>query len=245
MQTNETSFLNKLIDSIKSIEKYPIMAITSFKDVLKYFTILLIIFSIIIACIQTFIVKRNIDDGIEYLYTQFPDLSFKDNQLYVDSVDEINIKANSLIDRIIVNTNNIEKEEKEKYLKEIEKDNIALVFLNKSVIFKTNIQTMEYEYERFQMNSFEKKDIIEYFSGINLLKIYLSIFLICFISTFFVYFLEITMDILSLAFIGYLTAILLRLRLKIIPLIKMSIYAFTLPIVLRLIYVIEQNIFRI
>ena len=45
MQAKESFFTN-FIDSIKSIEKYPIMAINSFRSVFVYFIIFLSLFSL-------------------------------------------------------------------------------------------------------------------------------------------------------------------------------------------------------
>ena len=242
MQAKEPTFFSKLIDSIKAIEKYPVMAISSTKEVLIYFILFLMLFSLIFSAFQTYDANKKIIEGIEYLDTQFPNLYLKNSQLYVDSENEISIKPNSLVDRIIVNTNDIGNEEKEKYEKILENEDTTLIVLKNSVILKNKLQTFEYGYDSLGIVNLEKQDIINYFSGMNLIKICLSVFILFFVSTFIVYFSQLIVDVLCMAFIGYITAIILRLRLRFIPLVKMSVFSFTLPMILRLIYLIEQNI---
>lgn len=72
MQMEETTFFGKLIDSIKSIEKYPEMATKSLKSVIAYMIILLLLFCSILSIVQTCSITNQIKKGTEYLKTRLP-----------------------------------------------------------------------------------------------------------------------------------------------------------------------------
>ena len=64
-----------------------------------------------------------------------------------------------------------------------------------------------------------------------------------FIYLFIAYLSSTILDALILGTIGYITALILKLRLKFVAMIKIAIRALTLPIILNLIYIVTQTLF--
>ena len=110
-----------------------------------------------------------------------------------------------------------------------------------------NNQLVDYSYENiennFNITNLNKDDVLNYFTGSNLVMIYCGIFILTFISLFISYTLSIIIDIVALGIVGYFTALILRIRLKLKAVFKITIQALTLPIILNLLYIVVQAVF--
>ena len=84
----------------------------------------------------------------------------------------------------------------------------------------------------------QKSDIVNYFSGNNMIILTIAFFITDFIYFFMFNMIMVMMYALFLGIAGYLTAVALRLRLKISAMIKMAVYALTLPTILLTIYTV-------
>lgn len=248
MQTKENSFISKFINSIKNFEKYPEMASKQFSEVFKYIIKLLAIFTAIVTIISVYEVSKELKSGIEYFENEMPNLKFSENKLEVDSEETIRIENNNILDLIIINTNDITEEEFESYKKDIEKYSTGAIFLEDKLIVNIGSGTVEYSYEKltniYHIGNMDKQMILNYFSGISLIMLYVGIFIITYIYLFIAYITSILFDSLILGTIGYITALVLRLRIRFAAMIKIAIHSLTLPILLNLIYIIIQTIFN-
>lgn len=249
MQTKENSFISKFINSIKNFEKYPEMASKRFSEVFKYIIELIGIFTVIVTIISVCEVSKELKSGIEYFKNEIPNLKFSENKLEVDSEETIRIENNNnILDLIIINTNDITEEEFESYKKDIEKYSTGAIFLKDKLVVNIGSGTVEYLYENltniYHIGNMDKQTILNYFSGINLIMLYVGIFIISYIYLFMAYITSILFDSLILGTIGYITALVLRLRIRFIAMIKIAIHSLTLPIILNLLYIIMQTIFN-
>jgi hypothetical protein len=248
MKTKEDSFINKMLSSIKDFEKYPEMATKPFSTVFKYLVKLIAIFTLIVAILSTYSTSKNIQSGIEYFDNIIPDLSFSDNILQINSDDIIKIESSDLFDLIIINTNDVSDEEIQEYTTDIEKYDSGVIILKDKLILNNGTGTVNYSYEKlseaYNITEFDKQTIISYFSGTNLVMLDVGIFIMIYIYLFIAYLASTLLDALVLGIMGYVTAIILRLRLKFIAMIKIAIHSLTLPIILNLIYIILQTIFN-
>lgn len=248
MQTKENSFIKKFVSSIKDFEKYPEMASNPFSKVIKYLLKLMLIFTFVVAIIAVFDVSKDIKTAIEYVETNLPDIEFSNNELKVNSEEKITIEANNILDLILINTNDISEEEVNNYIKDIESHSTGAVLLKDKIIINMGTGTIQYSYEKladmYKIQNMTKQDIINCFTGTNLIMIYIAIFVIYFIWLFVSYITSTFLDSLILGIIGYITSLILRLRIKFIAMIKIAIHALTLPIILNLIYIILQAVFN-
>lgn len=248
MQTKETSFIHKLISSIKDFEEYPHMATKPFKIVIKYLIQLMLIFTFVVTLISVFDVSKDIQNGIEYFKTQIPDLNFVNNELKANSEEKIRIEANNIVDLIIINTNDIGEEEVNTYVLDIEKYSTGIIFLKDKIIVNTGNETIQYSYQKiadmYNIGNMTKQDMLKYITGTNLAMIYVAIFIMSFIWLFIAYLTSVLLDALILGAIGYVTSLLLRLRIRFIAMIKIAMHALTLPIILNLCYILLQTLFN-
>lgn len=248
MQTKENSFINKFISSIKDFEKYPEMASKPFNIVISYLVKLMLLFTLIVTSISIYDVSKNINKGIEYFKNEIPNLEFVNNELNVDSQEEIIISPQSIFDLVILDTNDITQEQIQDYIKEAKSHTTSAILLKDKIIINTGAQTIQYEYKNiasmYNIGNITKEDIINNFIGKNLVMLYIAIFIISFIWLFIAYLISIIFDSIIFGIIGYMTALILRLRMKFVAMIKIAIHALTLPIILNLIYIIIQTIFN-
>lgn len=248
MQTKENSFINKFISSIKDFEKYPEMASKPFSTVINYLIKLMLIFTFIVTTISIYNVSKNINNGIEYFKNEIPNVEYVNNKLKVDSQEKISIKPNMVLNLIIIDTNDITEEQIESYKKEIENYDASAILLKDKAIINTVSGIIQYEYKdisnMYNIGNMTKEDMLNYFTGTNLSMLYVAIFIISYIWLFIAYLISVLFDSLIFGVIGYITALILRLRIKFIAMLKLAMHALTLPILLNLIYIVVQELFE-
>lgn len=248
MQTKETPFINKVLSSIKDFEKYPEMASKQFTIVLKYLIKLVAIFTLVVAIISIYDISKNIKNGIEYIENEITDLKFSDNKLEVYPKEVIKIENSNIVDLIIINTNDISDEETQSYINDIERNDTGVIFLKDRIIVNLGTGTVTNSYEKianiYHIGNLNKQTIVNYFTGTNLIMIYIGIFIMTYIYLFIAYFTSILIDSIILGTLGYITSLLLRLRIKFVAMIKIAIHSLTLPIILNLVSIILQTLFN-
>lgn len=248
MQTKENSFIKKFISSIKDFEKYPEMAVESFRSVFKYLIILIAIFTLIVTAVSVYDVSKDINSGIEYFKNEIPNLSFSNNRLTVETTEPIKLKnIPNALDLLIIDTNEITNDQINSYETELGKHSTGAILLSDKVILNLGNGTITYTYEKLAQNykigDMTKETILNYLSGSNMAMIYVGIYIMSYIYLFIAYLLSTFMDVLILGTIGYITALLMRIRIKYIPMLKIAVHALTLPIILNLLYIVVQALF--
>lgn len=248
MQTKENSFIKKFISSIKDFEKYPEMAVESFRSVCKYLIILIAIFTLIVTAVSVYDVSKDINSGIEYFKNEIPNLSFSNNRLTVETTEPIKLtNIPNALDLLIIDTNEITNDQINSYETELGKHSTGAILLSDKVILNLGNGTITYTYEKLAQNykigDMTKETILNYLSGSNMAMIYVGIYIMSYIYLFIAYLLSTFMDVLILGTIGYITALLMRIRIKYIPMLKIAVHALTLPIILNLLYIVVQALF--
>lgn len=242
-------FFKRAWYSITKIEKYPDMAADGFKKAITYLIGIIVILSVIVSLGTIYQINNVIQQGINYLKNDFPEISYNDGTLTVESENEITIsKENSIYGTIIINTNDIEEAQINQYTNTITQEGKGIVILKDKLIIKRAAisGTTEYNYketfEPIEMKEFNKQTIVDYATGSKIISVYLGMFLMLFIYTFVMYTLSILENTLLLSLFGYITTKLARIRMRYVAIFNMSAYALTLSILLNMIY-IAINIF--
>ena len=247
MATKENTFFGTVVNSIKNIEKYPEMATRPFTQIIKYFIILMLIFTLVATISSIYSVSKDINECIDYIKNDLPKFEYSNKELKFEAENELKINPKRYIDLIIINTKNITNEQIDNYKDEISKYNIGAILLKDKIVIHMNNQYIDYSYENiqntFNIDKLDKEILLDYLSGGNLFKIYVIIFILTFISLYISYTLSIAIDIICFGLAGFVTALVLRIRLKLKAVFKIATYALTLPVILNLIYIIEQSIF--
>lgn len=248
MQTKENSFIKKFISSIKDFEKYPEMAVEPFRNICKYIVTLIAIFTLIVTAVSVYDVSKDIKSGIEYFENEIPNLSFSNNKLTVETAEPIKLtNIPNAFDILIIDTNEITNDQINSYESELEKHSTGAILLSDKVILNLGNGTITYTYEKlaqsYKIGDMTKETILNYLSGSNMIMIYVGIYIMSYIYLFIAYLISTLMDALILGTIGYVTALIMRIRIKYIPMLKIAVHALTLPIILNLLYIVVQALF--
>ena len=158
-------------------------------------------------------------------------------------------KEDNLFGVIIIDTNTqIQEETYNSYKEKLKNTTNGIIFLENKLVVKTNMQAngvVEYDYatiaQNYQIQNFNKQELLQYFSGTNLVLIYLGMFFITFIYMEILYFTSIWLDVILLGIFGYVAALCMRLRLRFSAMCKMAIHALTLPILLNAIVILVET----
>lgn len=248
-EEKEISFFKKLIISIKDFEKYPELATKKWTVVLSYLGKLLVIFTIIASFTSVYTIAEEINSGLEYIKTEIPEFTFANNQLKMEQESPI-VQENrdNLLDTIIIDTQEITEETLESYKETLQKAENGMILIQDKLFIKTQVTNgiIEYTYSSIvdnnQIKEFNKQELLQYFSGTNLILIYIGIFIILFLYMFLLYFISIWLDIILLAIFGFLTALLMRLHLRFSAMCKIAIHSLTLPILLNAVCILIETL---
>ena len=238
-------FFKRVIMAIKDFEKYMEFAASKASDVILYSFKLLIIFTMFLAIISIYNMSKDVKNIYNYIDSQISYIDYDGKSLQVENKNnEPIIIQNSLIDKFIVDTT-WDKQKQDKYISEIQKVSNGIVFLNDRIVIKpidSNSMVVSYSYkeisDKYNINKIDKNILLEQISGINIVKIYLIVFGLSFISNFIVCLINFIMYVFLIGAIGYLSSIILRIRIKYNAICKMVAYSLTLPIILNIVYAI-------
>ena len=238
-------FFKKVWYSITKIEKYPNMATQGVKESMFYLAKIVIILSIIISLGIIYQTSSLIKEGVNYLQNEFPEFSYKDGILNVESENEIVISEdNSVVGKTIINTKVEDEQTINKYIQDITDSGDGIIILKDKVIIKNpaGVGTNTYVYnevlQSMGISEFTKQDVINYANSTQIISLYASIFLTIFIYSFIIYLLSILSNVILLSCFGYITTLLARIKIKYAAIFNMSIYALTLSIILNILYVV-------
>ncbi len=238
------NFFKKVWYSVTKFEKYPEMAAEGFPNALKYLSAIMSIFAVIISISITIQLYQMIEKGLNYLQNDFPNFSYKDGVLKVESDGPIKIESNNILGKVFIDTLTNNQEQVNQYTNSISNEEQGIIILKDKVIIK-NLTTkgeMSYNYKDLFTSSniteFNKQDIIEFTKTKEMLSVYLSFFLVIFIYSFIIYIISTLMDSLILSFLGYLTSLIAKIKMKFVAIYNMAVYALTLSIILNAAYIV-------
>lgn len=216
------SFFTKLKNSIFKIEKYPEMAIEGFGKAVLYISKILIILAVVVSVWTLYKTNEFVQEGINYLQNDFPEFSYNDGTLNVESENNTIIE-NDKVGKIIIDTKTDSEEEINKYLNEINSEGTGILVLKNKVTLKNVAVNGEVSYnytellKDLNLTQFNKEDIVNYVKDGSINQIYLNIFLTIFLYSFVMYFINTLWYATVISIIGYLTIKILKLKVKFTP----------------------------
>ena len=242
-------FFKKVKYSIVNIEKYPEMATEGIGKALSYMAKLIVILSIILSVWTLYQTYQMINEGTNYLENQFPDFSYSDGTLTVNSQEPIAIE-NEQFGKIIVDTNADSEETINQYLNQINEYGVGALVLKNRVVLKniTMIGEVSYNYKEsldsINLTTFNKQDVVNYVTGGQINSLYFSIFVTLFIYSFSMYFINTLWYAIIIGLVGYFTMFMLKMRMRYVAVFNMAIYALTLSTILNILYVLINMLFN-
>ncbi len=228
--------------SCTKFERYPEMASTGVSKAIGYLVWLMFIFSLII--VFGLLIKFNMvaKQGIKFLNDNFEEINYNNGELTI--VTNIGNTASSSWGDVIINTEELTQEQINEYEKS-STNKPRFIWLRDRVISNYGEKGIGMYYkdvfDQIGLNSFNKTRIINFLNDkINSPQIYVIYGIVMLIYTFLVYFITTLIDILILSLFGMITTLIARLKIRYRAIFNMSVYAMTLSIVLKAIYLYIQ-----
>ena len=244
-QNFRKGFFKKLWYSIVNIEKYPEMATEGVGRAISYLFKIVAILAVVLSIWMTYETYEAVRDGVDYLQNEFPTFSYQDGTLSVETEEPIVIGAEqSGVGKIVVDTKTDSEEQINQYLNEIGSNESGIVVLKQKVLVKTPgvAGSISYDYQQIlgnmQITQFNKQDVINYANSNQIITLYISMFITIFIYSIMMYFITTLWYVVMISIVGYITAWLLKIKMRYVAVFNMSVYAITLSVLLNVIYLI-------
>ena len=242
-------FFKKLWYSIVNVEKYPNMAAQGFGRAVGYLVKIVIILTIVFCLGIVYQAYGVVNEGVNYLQNSFPEFSYKDNILNVESDTPIVISAeDSVVGETIIDTKTEDENTINDYINKVTNAGGGIVILKDEIRIKNPsvAGTISYSYKDIskttQITEFNKQDVIEFAQSSKIISLYVSIFLAIFMYVFIMQFMLTAWNAALLSIFGLFTAWVAKIKMRYVAIFNMSVYALTLSIILNILY-IAINIF--
>jgi len=245
------SFFKKVWYSITKFEQYPNMAMEGLKRAIKYLALLTAILSVFMMLCTAYEMRLTVLNVADYIQENIPEFTYSNGNISLDIQEPIVIEKleTTGVDKITINTLIENDNEKEQFKKDNSVEGINAFFFKDYAVLKIQSEGYEnieqkYAYTDLIVNfadtsaeNFAKSDFVQFLKNGKMTKFYstyaVSIYGYYFVENFMValiYSLEI-------ALLGWITTIVLRVRMRFKALYNMSAYAITLSTILMTIYV--------
>lgn len=248
-KVRKEGFFKKVWNSITKIEKYPEMAAQGLGKAFSYICKVVAILAIVVCLGMMYQAYQMVQEGVQYLQNEFPEFSYKDGILTIQSEEPITISAeNSYVGEVIIDTKTEDEKTINQYVAQVEDYGDGIIILKDQVKVKNSavMGTINYEYKeilgQMGITEFQKQDVINYMNSSQMINFYISIFITIFIYTFAMYLLTTLSNAVFLAVFGYLTTWITKIRMRFVAVFNMAVYSLTLSTILNMMY-IAINIF--
>ena len=245
-KTKKQGFFKSIKNSIFNFDSYQDFALENMKRGILYFLKLTVLFSVIIAIVFSILqVVITIPNVKNFIANDIPDFSYVDGMLDVKSDDAVTI--DNIADQVLIiaDTKDLEETKINEYKDKINLYDIGVLILKDKVYLKnsytgTGLQEIPMSDigSIYGKNEFTKQDIVNDINSINMISLCISLAFTVFLGFFITYLIMSILDIIILALLSNIVAMLLRVRMKVSALVNISVHAMTLPIILLLIYAI-------
>lgn len=245
-KTKKQGFFKSIKNSIFNFDSYQDFALEEMKRGIFYFLKLAILFSVIIAIVFSVLqVVVTIPNAKNFIASDIPDFSYSNGILDVKSDETVTI--DNIADQVLIiaDTKDLDETKINEYKDKINLYDIVVLVLKDKVYLKnsyagTGLQEIPMSDigSIYGKNEFTKQDIVNDINSINMISLCISLAFTVFLGFFITYLIMSILDIIILALLSNIVAMLLRVRMKVSALVNISVHAMTLPIILLLIYAI-------
>ena len=242
-------FFEKVWNSITKIEKYPELAAQGFGKAINYLIKIVAILVVVLCIGMTYQTYTMVQDSLDYLRDDFPEFSYKDGTLNIESENNITFSAkDSILGETIIDTKTDDEQKINQYINSMQEAGSGAIVLKDRIILKNDsvAGSITYNYNDILGNmgitEFDKQNVIDYANSTQILNLYISLFLTLFIYVFVMYLLTTLSNVILLTAFGYITTWMAKIKMRYVAIFNMSVYALTLSILLNILYILV-NIF--
>ncbi len=252
-EIKKINFFKKIWWSITKINKYDELAGDGLGSAIRYFFILVLILSIILTIVATYIQSTVINDAMKYLDETLPEMTFANNELTVET-DEVTIlddeKFATYFGYTVVINPYLEKQQAiDEYYKLAKGNRNCVVFLSNEVVnissnydanteSSSGVESYSYKehaskYLKDISKEYKKQDIINVLNESISYEYYFGGYLISYIIMLLLFY---VLYIVTIALSMFLVAKLLKIDEKLKVMFVKTIYAITLSAILYVLY---------
>ena len=232
-------FFKKIWYSIDKVEKYSELSAEGFGKAIRYLITLIVMLAIVSAGVTVFRTSKKMKQFSEYIKENAPEFKYSDGILDID-INEPIINENENFGKIIVDTISETEDIQNQYMDDIKKEKRAVVVLKDKLILKETENNIVYKYEELfkelNISEFSKDDLASYLVSSVMMPLYLNLFLVLFIYALVMQAMNTVFYIIIISIFGYLTSMILRLKIRYVAVFNMAVYSITLPTLLYIIY---------
>lgn len=226
-------FFTRTKKAIFKFEEYEKFIEEPLGKAFKYFFKLIAIFSLFVTIALVYNLNSNIGNIKNLLETELPKFEIENNVLEMEEIDDFEYYFEDYNIQLIMNETQSGYEQND-YAN-------SLIMLKDKAIIKYNGITQEIGYN--DIGTISNKTVIDFFETKEWKIVYINICLVMFVLNFVLYSIIILLDVVTLSILGLIVNTLIRTRFKYKDLVKISIYAMTLPVILYLLYIVANCLF--
>lgn len=238
-QKNKIGFFTRIKFAIFKLEDYGMFLGENLKVAIKYFFVLILLVSVIVAVATTYDFYNVMNRMKNYIENELPEFTYEEGILNFSSqVDAYDEKYDF---RLIINTSeSIDEKQISEYKGKV--NEFGMILLKDKVIFLSNGTELEETYlkllEGYNISINNKTDLENQISNPTINNLIGIAFIYNFIALFVSNIISTISDILILSIFGWIASRLCNINFKIRPIIVLAIYSLTLSIVLATLYTI-------
>lgn len=245
-KTKKQVFLKNVKNSIFNFDSYQEFAMQDMKKGIFYFLKLSILFSVVISIVFAALqVTVTVPTVKKFIEGDIPNFSYSNGTLDLQSEEPVTIDKIADDVLIIADTKELDDAKINEYKDKINLYEIGVLILKDKIYLKnaytlSGIQEMKLSdiESVYGKSEFTKQDILNDMNSINMISLCISLAFTVFLGFFLIFVFMSILDIIILALLSNIIAMLSRVKMKASALVNISIHAMTLPIVLLLAYAI-------
>lgn len=233
MQNKKVGFFTRIKKAILKFDEYEKFMEESLGKAFKYFFKLMLVFSLFVTIALTYNTVKNVNKTVSQFKNEFPEFEISDGALNVASEEAFELYVDEYNLQFVMDST------KESY-EENDYEN-SIVMLKNSMIMEMDGYKQEIGYN--DIGDISKQTIIDSMKSKELIAFYVVMFLVMLLVNFIVYSIVIFFDVITLSILALIINLFIKTKFKYKDLLKLSIYAITLPVILYMLYSVANVFF--
>lgn len=236
-RNKKIGFFSRVKIAVTKLENYSIFLEEKTSVAVKYFFLIVLCLSIVIATVETYAIMPMLSKGMDYIRNELPEFSYANGNL--EFSQKVQAYDEEYDITLIADTQEeISEENLQQYEKNIK--NVGIIFLKDKAIYKAGGGLNEYYYgeisEQYNITSLDRALLIAELENVGLMGIAVSLFLLIIFGVYILQIMNIFMDWIVIAVFAYIVSRICRMNMTMKHTWNISIYALTLSIILTMLY---------
>lgn len=236
-ENKKLGFFARIKIAVAKLEDYSLFLEEKTSVAVKYFFLIVLFLTVVMAIVQTYDVMKMVHKGYNYIQNEMPDFSYENEKL--NFAENINAYDEEFDFYMIADTDENMPEEKMQEYKDTVKST-GIMFFKDKVIYQLGSNQVEYSYKDFAtqygINSLNKEKLVEEVNSIGMVGIAVTIFMVVVVSLYIAQLISIFMDWLVVTIFTIIAARVCGMKISFQGAFNLSIYALTLSIILSMLY---------